>query len=57
VEIMEDLNRALRMLVLAELRRLFPRAPEDEIVRRLADRLLGEELAARAYGSRPRSRE
>jgi hypothetical protein len=57
VEIMEDLNRALRLLILAELRRLLPEAPEDEIVRRLADRLLGEELAARAYGSRPRSRE
>lgn len=57
VEIMEDLNRSLRLLVLGELRRLFPAAPEKEIVRRLADRLLGEELAARAYGFRPRSRE
>lgn len=57
VEILSDLNRALRLLVLAELRRLFPEAPEEEIFRRLADRLLGEDLAALAYGSRPSSRE
>jgi hypothetical protein len=55
VEILEDLNRALRLVVLGELRRRFPKAPEEEIARRLADRLLGEELAGRAYG-RPRSR-
>jgi len=47
---MEDLNRALRLLVLGELRRRFPAATEEEIQRRLADRLLGEELAALVYG-------
>jgi hypothetical protein len=57
VEIMEDLNRALRLLVLGELRRRFPKASEEEIFRRLADRVLGEDLAARAYGPRPGSRE
>ena len=50
VELMEDLNRALRLLVLGELRRRFPAATEEEIQRRLADRLLGEELAALVYG-------
>jgi hypothetical protein len=50
LEIMEDLNHALRLLVVGELRRRFPAATEDEIRRRLADRLLGDELAALAYG-------
>jgi hypothetical protein len=52
VEVMEDLNRALRLLVLGELRRRLPAATEEEIQRLLADRLLGEELAAVAYGVR-----
>jgi hypothetical protein len=52
MEVMEDLNRALRLLVLGELRRRFPAATDEEIRRLLADRLLGEGLAAVAYGVR-----
>ena len=50
VELMVDLNRAIRLLVVGELRRKYPAATEKEIQRRLADRLLGEELASLAYG-------
>jgi len=57
IELMDDLNRALRLLILGELRRLFPAAPEEELCRRLADRLLGDELASRVYGPRSWFRE
>lgn len=57
LELVEDLNRALRLLALGELRRRFPEASERELFRLLADRLLGSELAARAYGSRSRAVE
>ena len=57
LELVDDLNRALRLLVLSDLRRRFPDESEEELRRRLADRLLGPELAALAYGPRSRSRE
>ena len=53
IELMEDLNRALREIARSELRRLHPEASEEEIRRRLAGRLLGEELATLAYGPPP----
>lgn len=49
-ELMEQLNRAARELALAGLRRRHPAAGPEELRRRLADLLLGPELAARAYG-------
>lgn len=47
---MMELNRSARFLALAGLRRRYPEASEEEIRRRLADLLLGPELAARVYG-------
>lgn len=49
-ELMDDLNRAARQLAVAGLRMEYPDASDEEIRRRLADRLLGEELAAEVYG-------
>ena len=48
-ERMEQLNRQARALALAGLRRRHPEASEAELRRRLADLLLGPELAARVY--------
>ena len=47
---MVELNHRARVLALAGLRRRHPDASEEEIRRRLADLLLGPELAARVYG-------
>ena len=52
-ELMEDLNRAARELALAGLRRRYPDDPPEALRRRLADLLLGQELAAKAYGPGP----
>lgn len=50
---MVQLNHAARLLALAGLRRRYPQASEAEVRRRLADLLLGPELAAAAYGPLP----
>ena len=50
LELMEDLNRMARQLALVGLRERFPKASEEELRRRLASILLGEELATRVYG-------
>lgn len=50
---MTALNRSARLLALAGLRRRYPDAPEAEIRRRLADLILGPELARRVYGPLP----
>lgn len=50
---MVELNRSTRSLVLAGLRRRHPEASEEELRRRLADLILGSELAERAYGPLP----
>ena len=52
-QMMEGLNRTARELALAGLRRRYPDAGPAELRRRLADLLLGPELAARAYGPLP----
>ena len=52
-QLMEDLNRAARELALAGLRRRHPEATPEELHRRLADLLLGPELAVKAYGPGP----
>lgn len=50
---MEDLNRTARLLALDGLRRRYPEAEPEELRRRLADLLLGPELATKAYGPGP----
>jgi hypothetical protein len=52
-ELMEDMNRTVRQLTLVGLRRRHPNASHEELQRRLADLLLGEELAAKVYGPIP----
>jgi hypothetical protein len=47
---MEDMNRTTRLLAVIGLRRRYPQATEEEIRRRLADLILGPELAERVYG-------
>lgn len=50
LELVEEENRTARELALAGLRQRHPDAGPEELFRRLMDLLLGEELAARAYG-------
>ena len=50
MDMLVSLNAAARELALAGLRRRYPAAGPDELRRRLADILLGEELARRVYG-------
>jgi hypothetical protein len=50
MEMLVSLNAAARELALAGLRRRYPLAGEAELRRRLADILLGEELALKVYG-------
>ena len=45
-----QLNQTVKQMALSGLRRRHPQATEDELRRRLADLLLGVELAARVYG-------
>jgi len=45
-----QLNQTVRTLALSGLRRRYPEAPPHELRRRLADLLLGPDLAARVYG-------
>ncbi len=49
---MRRLSVAARNIALAGLRRRYLGASEAELTRHLADLVLGEELAARAYGPR-----
>jgi len=51
LELMAQLNFTARHLALIGLRERHPHADEAELRRRLADLLLGSELAARVYGS------
>ena len=48
-----EMNRAVRTLALAGLRQRHPQDTPTQYRRRLADLLLGPELAARVYGSGP----
>jgi hypothetical protein len=50
LQMMAELNTAARRLAIIGLRERYPNASEAEIRRRLADLLLGEELARRVYG-------
>ncbi len=50
LEMVAQLNQAVREMVLIGLRNRYPTASPAELQRRLAGLLLGEELAAQAYG-------
>ncbi len=50
LELMEGLNRSARQLSLIGLKQRHPNASSEELRRRLADIILGTDLAARVYG-------
>ena len=50
MEMLVSLNASAQALALAGLRRRYPQASAGELQRRLADLLLGEELAYKVYG-------
>lgn len=52
-EMVAQLNQTVRRLALEGLRLRYPGASADELNRRLADLLLGADLAARVYGTPP----
>lgn len=53
VELWGQLNATARALALSGLRARYPQASEAELRRRLADLLLGADVAARVYGPLP----
>lgn len=53
LELMEGLNQSARQLAWAGLLHRFPNASPEELRRRLADIVLGEELAEQVYGPIP----
>ncbi|MGQ9833137.1 MAG: hypothetical protein ACUVRJ_04980 [Candidatus Villigracilaceae bacterium] len=50
MNMLAQLNASARMLALTGLRQQFPQASEAELRRKLADLLLGEDLARKVYG-------
>ncbi|HSB01322.1 MAG TPA: hypothetical protein VLE49_11770, partial [Anaerolineales bacterium] len=50
MHMLAQLNASVRMVALVGLHSRFPEADEAELRRRLADLLLGEELARKIYG-------
>ena len=50
MKMMVDLNESAQKLALARLRTRHPEANEKELRRRLADLLLGEDVAFKVYG-------
>lgn len=50
LEIVAQMNETVRLLILSGLRQRHPHATPEELRRRMADILLGPELAKRAYG-------
>jgi hypothetical protein len=50
MEILAGLNASARSLALAGMRQRFPQASDDELRRRLADLLLGPDLARKVHG-------
>jgi hypothetical protein len=55
LEMVAQLNQAGRELVLAGLHTRYPTATQNELRRRLAAILLGDELAVRVYGPAPQT--
>lgn len=54
LEMVVQLNQSTRTLMLSGLRERYPQADEMELRRRMADLLLGPELALQAYGPLPK---
>ena len=50
MDLLAQLNQAAKLFAISGLRQRYPGATEQEIHRRLADLILGEELAERVYG-------
>lgn len=50
MDLLAQLNQTARLFAISGLRRRHPQATEQEIRRRLADLILGAELAERVYG-------
>ncbi len=50
IEMVDQLNQSVKLLALAGLRQRFPQDDDERLRRRLADLLLGEELAIKVYG-------
>jgi hypothetical protein len=50
LEIVDQLTQSVKLLALAGLRQRFPQENDEHIRRRLADLLLGEEVALKVYG-------
>ena len=50
MHMLAQLNASVHTLALAGLRSRYPQASETELRRRLADLLLGKELARKVYG-------
>jgi hypothetical protein len=50
MELLAELNASAKTLALSGLRRRYPKAGPQELRRRLAGLLLGEELASKVYG-------
>ncbi len=50
LQMLAELNASAHMMALAGLRRRHPQATETELRRRLADLLLGADLARQVYG-------
>ena len=55
MHMLAQLNASVRILALAGLRSRYPNATETELRRRLADLILGEELARKVYGEMNRA--
>jgi hypothetical protein len=55
MHMLAQLNASARILALAGLRSRYPNATETELRRRLADLLLGQELASKVYGEMKRA--
>jgi hypothetical protein len=55
MHMLAQLNASARTLALAGLRSRYPNATEMELRRRLADLVLGEELARKVYGEMNRA--
>lgn len=50
LEMVAEMNETVEMLAMSGLRKRHPDAGEEELRRRMADILLGKELAAKVYG-------
>jgi hypothetical protein len=53
LQTVDQMYETLRLLAMADLRRCYPNADENEINRRLAARILSAEEVAAAYGWEP----